>query len=62
MSKFLLGLVASAAMVGSAIAADLPRAEPPPVVAAPVGKAPIGKFPLWQGAGRRAVLTGMDYP
>ena len=37
------------AMVGSAMAADLPRAEPPPVVAAPVGKAPIGKLPFDKG-------------
>ena len=49
MSKFLLGLMASAATIGSAMAADLPRAEPPPVVAAPVGKAPIGKLPFGKG-------------
>ena len=41
MSKFLLGILASIAFVGGAMAADLPRKEPPPV-AAPIGKAPIG--------------------
>ena len=48
MLKFLLGALASVAMVGGAIAADLPRREPPPVVA-PVGKAPIGKAPFGKG-------------
>jgi hypothetical protein len=48
MLKFLLGALASIAMVGGAIAADLPRREPPPV-AAPVGKAPIGKAPFGKG-------------
>ena len=48
MLKFLLGALASVAMVGGAIAADLPRREPPPV-AAPVGKAPIGKAPFGKG-------------
>ena len=46
--KFLLGALASIAMVGGAVAADLPRREPPPV-AAPVGKAPIGKAPFGKG-------------
>ena len=48
MLKFLLGALASIAMVGGAVAADLPRREPPPV-AAPVGKAPIGKAPFGKG-------------
>ena len=46
--KLLLAAVASVAMVGGALAADLPRKEPPPV-AAPVGKAPIGKLPFGKG-------------
>jgi hypothetical protein len=49
MLKVLFAAVASIAMVGGAIAADLPRKEPPPVVAAPVGKAPIGKLPFGKG-------------
>ena len=48
MLKLLLGALATIAMVGGAIAADLPRREPPPVVA-PVGKAPIGKVPWGKG-------------
>ena len=48
MLKLLLGALATIAMVGGDIAADLPRREPPPVVA-PVGKAPIGKAPFGKG-------------
>lgn len=48
MIKLLFAAVASIAMVGGALAADLPRKEPPPVVA-PVGKAPIGKLPFGKG-------------
>jgi len=48
MSKFLLGILASVAFVSGAMAADLPRKEPPPV-AAPIGKAPIGKLPFGKG-------------
>ena len=49
MLKVLFAAVTSVAMVGGAIAADLPRQEPPPVVAAPVGKTPIGKLPFGKG-------------
>jgi hypothetical protein len=53
MLKILVAAVASVAMVGGAIAADLPRKEPPPPVAAvgkaPVGKAPVGKAPVGKG-------------
>ena len=49
MLKFLLGVLASVALVGGVIAADLPRQEPVAVVAAPVGKAPIGKLPFGKG-------------
>jgi len=48
MLKILLAAAASLAMVGAAVAADLPRKEPPPPVA-PVGKAPIGKLPFGKG-------------
>ena len=48
MSKFLLGILASVAFVSGAMAADLPRREPPPV-ATPIGKAPIGKLPFGKG-------------
>ena len=48
MSKFIFGILASVAFIGGAMAADLPRKEPPPV-AAPIGKAPIGKLPFGKG-------------
>ena len=45
MLKFLIAGIASFALIGAAVAADLPH--PQPVVAtAPVGKAPIGKSPV----------------
>ena len=34
------------AMLSVAVAADLPRSEPPPTVAAPIGKYPVGKYPV----------------
>ena len=34
------------AMLSVAVAADLPRREPPPVTAAPIGKYPVGKYPV----------------
>jgi len=53
MLKILLAATASLAMVGAAVAADMPRKEPPPPVApvgkAPIGKAPIGKLPFGKG-------------
>ena len=50
MLKFLVGVLASIAMVGGAIAADLPRKEPvPPPAPVAFGKAPIGKLPFGKG-------------
>ena len=55
MLKFLVAGSLSFALVGSAVAADLPRAQPVykeaqvgkmPVGKTPVGKTPIGKAPL----------------
>jgi hypothetical protein len=43
MTKLVLAVLATFALVGAASAADLPRRQPPP--AATVGKAPIGKLP-----------------
>jgi hypothetical protein len=45
MLKFVILGVASLAFVGTAVAADLPKAQPQPV-AAPVGKYPLGKYPV----------------
>jgi hypothetical protein len=45
MLKFVIVVAASLALVGSAVAADMPR--PQPVVQnAPIGKYPIGKYPV----------------
>jgi hypothetical protein len=45
MFKFVIVGAASLALVGSAVAADMPR--PQPVVQnAPIGKYPIGKYPV----------------
>jgi hypothetical protein len=45
MLKFVIVAAASLALVGSAVAADMPR--PQPVVQnAPIGKYPIGKYPV----------------
>jgi hypothetical protein len=50
MLKFVILGTASLALVGSAAAADLPRAQPvytqAPVGKAPIGKAPVGKYPV----------------
>ncbi len=45
MKSIVLATAASLAMLSAAVAADLPRKEPPPP-APPVGKAPIGKYPV----------------
>jgi hypothetical protein len=45
MLKFVILGVASLAFVGTAVAADLPKAQPV-APAAPVGKSPIGKWPV----------------
>ena len=43
--KFVIVGAASLALVGSAVAADMPR--PQPVVQnAPIGKYPVGKYPV----------------
>jgi hypothetical protein len=50
MLKFLIVGIASFALIGSAVAADLPRAQPvykeAQVGKAPIGKTPIGKTPI----------------
>lgn len=49
MLKSLLVVSASLVMLGSAVAADLPRPEPTPAYTGPVGKAPVGKGPVGKG-------------
>jgi hypothetical protein len=43
--KFVIVGIASLALVGTAVAADLPRPQPV-VQTAPVGKWPVGKYPV----------------
>ena len=45
MLKFVVVGISSLALVGSAVAADLPRPQPV-VQTAPVGKYPAGKYPV----------------
>jgi hypothetical protein len=50
MLKFVIVGIASLVLVGTAVAADLPRPQPvvqtAPVGKWPVGKTPIGKYPV----------------
>ena len=55
MTKLVLAVLATFALVGAASAADLPRKEPPPV--ATVGKAPIGKLPGKYPVGKYPVVS-----
>jgi hypothetical protein len=58
MLKFLIVGTASFAMMGAAVAADLPRAQPVyqtaqvgkmPIGKTPIGKTPVGKYPVGKG-------------
>ena len=57
MLKFVILGVASLAVVGTAVAADLPRPQPvvstAPVGKYPIGKSPVGKYPV----GKAPVVT-----
>ena len=62
MLKFLIVGIASFALIGSAVAADLPRAQPvykeAQVGKAPIGKAPIGKTPIGKTpVGKAPIVT-----
>jgi len=50
MLKFVIVSTVTLAFVGTAVAADLPRAQPvaapAPVGKYPIGKSPIGKYPV----------------
>jgi hypothetical protein len=45
MLKFLVAATASFALLGTAVAADIPHAQPV-VQSGPVGKYPVGKYPV----------------
>jgi hypothetical protein len=62
MLKFLIVGIASFALIGSAVAADLPRAQPvykeAQVGKAPIGKTPIGKTPIGKTpVGKAPIVT-----
>ena len=46
MKTIIIVMAGLVAMMSVAVAADLPRKEPPPVAAAPIGKYPVGKYPV----------------
>ena len=53
MKKFVIVMISTAGVAGTAVAADFPVRQPPPptpvVGKAPIGKAPIGKGPIGKG-------------
>jgi hypothetical protein len=66
MLKFLIVGTASLALVGTAVAADLPRAQPVvqtgpvgkyPVGKYPVGKSPVGKYPVGKAPAAAPLIT-----
>ena len=62
MLKYVIIGTASFALMGTAIAADLPRAQPVvqtgPVGKFPVGKTPVGKYPVGKyPVGKAPVVT-----
>ena len=57
MLKILIAGSVSFALVGSAVAADLPRAQPV-YKEAPVGKQPVGKYPVGKAPyGKQPLVT-----
>ncbi|WP_439400153.1 hypothetical protein ACRQ5Q_41905 (plasmid) [Bradyrhizobium sp. PMVTL-01] len=61
MLKFVIGCAASLALVGAAVAADLPRPQPvvqtAPVGKYPIGKTPVGKYPIGKAPASAPVVT-----
>ncbi|SHH52129.1 hypothetical protein SAMN05443248_5089 [Bradyrhizobium erythrophlei] len=61
MLKFLVVGIASLALVGSAVAADLPHPQPvyqqPAVGKMPVGKYPVGKYPVGKAPAPAPLIT-----
>jgi hypothetical protein len=61
MLKFLVVGIASLALVGSAVAADLPHPQPvyqqPAVGKTPVGKYPVGKYPVGKAPAPPPLIT-----
>jgi hypothetical protein len=57
MLKFMIIGTASLALVGTAVAADLPHPQPVPPEPAPIGKYPIGKTPVGKYPVGKAPVT-----
>ena len=62
MLKFVIVSTASLALVGTAVAADLPHPQPvvqtAPVGKWPVGKSPVGKYPIGKAPAPAVVTKG----
>jgi hypothetical protein len=62
MLKFVIVGTASLALVGTAVAADLPHPQPvvqtAPVGKWPVGKTPVGKYPIGKAPAPAVVTKG----
>ena len=62
MFKFAIISAASLALVGTAVAADLPHPQPvvqtAPVGKWPVGKSPVGKYPIGKAPAPAVVTKG----
>ena len=62
MFKFVIVSTASLALVGTAVAADLPHPQPvvqtAPVGKWPVGKSPVGKYPIGKAPAPAVVTKG----
>ena len=61
MLKFVIAGAASCALVGAAVAADLPRPQPvvqtAPIGKYPVGKTPVGKYPIGKAPAPAPLVT-----
>jgi hypothetical protein len=61
MLRFVIAGVASLALVGAAVAADLPRPQPvvqtAPVGKYPIGKTPVGKYPIGKAPAPAPLVT-----
>ena len=61
MLKFVIAGAASFALVGAAVAADLPRPQPvvqtAPIGKYPIGKTPVGKYPIGKAPAPAPLVT-----
>jgi hypothetical protein len=61
MLRFVIASAASLALVGAAVAADLPRPQPvvqtAPIGKYPIGKTPVGKYPIGKAPAPAPLVT-----